>query len=190
MLHPWPVLDSRPVFDAGLFQVSRDRTRSPRTGGEHEVHIVHMVDWLMVVPLTTEGRLVLVRQYRHGSRAMSLELPGGLHDGRGERPATGAARELAEETGYGGGELCLLGELRPQPALLSNRLWIYLARDVRPTAPPALDPGEDIELVLLDPRELPARLAAGEINNAMVLAALAMANYGGHLTPQAKERKQ
>lgn len=189
-LSPWPVLDSRPVFDAGLFQVSRDRTRSPRTGGEHEVHVIHMVDWLMVVPLTTEGRLVLVRQYRHGSRAMSLELPGGLHDGRGERPETGAARELAEETGYGGGELLLLGALHPQPALLSNRLWIYLARGVRPTTPPALDAGEDIELVLLDPADLPARLAAGEINNAMVLAALAMADCGGHLAPEPKERAQ
>ncbi|HEX7156200.1 MAG TPA: hypothetical protein VF229_03240, partial [Burkholderiaceae bacterium] len=82
---PWPLLRSQAVFDAGLFSVSRDRARSPRTGGEHDFHVVHMADWLMVVPLTADGRLVLVRQYRHGSRAISLELPGGLHDHGGER---------------------------------------------------------------------------------------------------------
>lgn len=172
---PWPLLQSQPVFDAGLFSVSRDRARSPRTGGEHDFHVVHMADWLMVVPLTAEGRLVLVRQYRHGSRAVSLELPGGLHDHGGERPEAGAARELAEETGYGGGELVFLGELRPQPALLSNRLWVYLARGVRANTRPQPDAAEDIEVVLLAWEEVPARIAAGEIDNAMAIAALALA---------------
>ena len=65
MIRPWPRLASQPVFDAGLFSVTRDRTRSPRTGAECEVHVVHMVDWLMTVALTADGELVLVRQYRH-----------------------------------------------------------------------------------------------------------------------------
>jgi 8-oxo-dGTP pyrophosphatase MutT (NUDIX family) len=90
-----------------------------------------MVDWLMTVPLTDGGELVMVRQYRHGSGEASLEIPGGLDDGAGERPEEGAARELAEETGYGGGVLQFLGALRPQPALMSNRVRIYLARGVR-----------------------------------------------------------
>ena len=181
MIRPWPLIASQPVFDAGLFSVTRDRTRSPRTGAERDVYVVHMVDWLMTVALTADGELVLVRQYRHGSRAASLEIPGGLHDAAGEHPEEGAARELAEETGYAGGVLSLLGELRPQPALLSNRVRIYLAQGVQRSAAPQPDAGEDIEVVLLDPREVPARIASGEMNNAMTVAALALARFGGHL---------
>ncbi|MFH1706853.1 MAG: NUDIX hydrolase [Planctomycetota bacterium] len=110
-------------------------------------------------------------------------MPGGLHDGdtAEESPEQGAARELAEETGYSGGAWAFLGQLRPQPALFSNRAWIYLARDVRLTSAPKLDAGEDIEVVLLDAQEIPARIASGEINNAMTVAALALAFYGGYL---------
>ncbi len=190
MLRPWPLIASEPVFDAGLFQVTRDRVRSPRTGGERDFHLLHMADWLLVVPLTTDGKLVLVRQYRHGSRAIGLEVPGGLHDGAGEGPEKGAIREVAEETGYGnGGEpLVFLGELRPQPALLANRAWIYLAEGLRPVAGQNLDAGEDIEVVLVDPREIPERIANGEINNAMTVAALSLAQLGGYLKPGACRR--
>ncbi len=181
MIRPWPRLASQPVFDAGLFRVTRERTRSPRTGGERDVYVVHMADWLMTVPFTAQGELVLVRQYRHGSGEASLEVPGGLHDATEERPEQGAARELAEETGYGDGVLSFLGELRPQPALLSNRVRIYLAQGTRRTAAPQPDAGEDIEVVLLDPREVPARIASGEINNAMTVTALALARFGGYL---------
>ncbi len=180
-LQPWPLVASRPVFDAGLFQVSCDRARSPRTGREHDFHVVHMVDWLMVVPLTAQAELVLVRQYRHGSRQMSLELPGGLHDGAEEAAQAGAARELAEETGYGGGELFWLGDLRPQPALLSNRLRVYIATGLRLNMAPALDAGEDIEVVPINVREVWGRIACGDIDNAMAIAALAMASQAGYL---------
>jgi hypothetical protein len=88
---------------------------------------------------------------------------------------------LAEETGYGDGELILLGTLHPQPALLSNRAHIYLARGVRVIAPPKPDAEEDIEVVLVDPREVPVRIGSAEINNAMTVAALALAHFGGHL---------
>ena len=183
MIRPWPLIASVQVFETRLFRVMCDRARSPRTGDERDFHVIQMVDWLMVVPITDAGKLVMVRQYRHGSRLVSLEVPGGLHDGAGERPEQGAVRELAEETGYGnaGGKSLLIGELRPQPALFANRVWIYLARDVLPMTGPEPDAGEDIEVVLLDPHDIPARIAGGEINNAMTVAALALAQHGGHL---------
>lgn len=183
MIRPWPLLSSEPVYDAGLLRVMRDRARSPRTGGERDFHVIRMVDWLMAVALTEDQQLVMVRQYRHGSREESLEVPGGLRDGdrAAENAEQGAARELAEETGYAGGTWNLLGQLRPQPALLSNRVWIYLARGVRATSAPDLDAGEDIEVVLLDIKEIPARIASGEINNAMTIAALGLAFFAGQL---------
>jgi len=183
MIRPWPLLASEQVFETRLFSVMADRARSPRTGGERTFHLIRMVDWLLVAPITDAGKLVMVRQYRHGSRMAGLELPGGLHDGAGERPVEGIIRELAEETGYGNpdSEPLFLGELRPQPALLTNRVRIYLAKDVRPMAEPDPDPGEDIEVLLLSPDEIPSRIATGEINNAMTVAALSLAQLGGHL---------
>ena len=183
MIQPWPLLSSEVVFDAGLLRVTRDRARSPRTGADRDFHVIRMVDWLLAVALTEDRQLVMVRQYRHGSREESLELPGGLQDGdpAAESAEQGAVRELAEETGYGGGTWRFLGQLRPQPALLSNRAWIYLARGVRPTRAPDPDAGEDIEVVLLDPRDIPARIASGEINNAMTVAALGLAFFAGQL---------
>lgn len=181
MVRPWPLIASEQIFGTGLFRVTRDRACSPRTGEVRNFDVVHMVDWLLVVPLTIDGRLVLVRQYRHGSREAGLEVPGGLHDAADARPEEGAARELAEETGYGDGELVLLGELRPQPALLSNRACIYLAKNVQRLSEPKLDAGEDIDVVLIDRCEVPARIGAGEITNAMTIAALGLARFGGHL---------
>lgn len=181
MTRPWPLLASEVVFDAGLLRLTRDRARSPRTGDERDFCVIRMVDWLLAVPVTADGKLVMVRQYRHGSREISLEVPGGLRDGEStlEEAEHGAVRELAEETGYGGGTWQLLGQLRPHPALFANRAWIYLAEDVVPTTAPNQDAGEDIEVVLVDIDEVPARIASGEINNAITVAALALAQLGG-----------
>jgi len=180
-VRPWQLISSERVFDAGLFRVHRDRARSPRTGREMDFTLVHMVDWLMVVPVTVDGRLVLVRQYRHGSRNTSLEIPGGLHDDRTQTPQQGAARELAEETGFGGGEFSRLGVLSPQPAFLSNRVHVYLAKDVRRITEPEPDAGEDIEPVLVDCKTIEARITGGDITNAMSVAALALARFSGGL---------
>ncbi len=177
MTGAWPLLTSTPVLDLGLFRVTLDRARSPRTQDERSFYVVHMADWLLVVALTVAGKLLMVRQYRHGARAAGLEVPGGLHDRAGERPEEGAARELAEETGHACGGLRLLAALRPQPALLANRVWIYLARDARPNSAPDPDAGEDFDVVLVDPREIPSRIASGEIANAMTVAALALAGF-------------
>ena len=181
MIQAWPLLDSAEVFDAGIFRVARDSARSPRTGTPRQFHVVQIADFVMVVALTRSRELVLVRQYRHGSRAASLEVPGGLHDGQGETPQQGAARELLEETGYGGGRWQKLGELRPQPAMLNNRSWIFLCTDVELLAAPQQDAGEDIDVELLPGRDLLGAIADGYIDNAQSVAALALAHMGGHL---------
>lgn len=181
MVSPWPLVDSVEVFDAGLFRVEKDSARSPRTGISRDFLVIHINDFVLTVGLTCARELVLVRQYRHGSRTASLEIPGGLHDGCGETPQQGAARELLEETGYGGGCWCFLGELRPQPAMQANRAWIFLATGIELLARAELDVGEDIELELLPLRSLVASIADGSIDNALTIAALGLAQFGGHL---------
>lgn len=171
----WSVLASEPAGDYGLFRVTRDRARSPHTGNDHDVLAVHMSDWLTVVPLTAKNALVMVRQYRHGSRSIDLELPGGLLDHRDESPAAGVQRELLEETGYGGGDLISLGKLWPQPAFLSNRIWLFAMTGVAFQGEQILESGEEMEVVIIKPESISERIRSGEIGNAMTICALALA---------------
>jgi len=180
LIEPWPLVSSERVADVGLFQVTRDRARSPRSGQEWDYHVVHMQDWLLMVPLTRDGRLVMVRQFRHGSRRIGLEVPGGRWDA-GEQPQEGALRELLEETGFSGGPVADLGALWPQPAFLANRVHIFLAAGLERAQTPQPEPDEEIEVVLIAPGEIDLLIAAGEIHSAMTVTALALARASGHI---------
>ena len=110
---PWTTLESEPIQDCRVFSVRRIRTRSPRTGDAHDFFAIDSSDWVNVVPITPDGRVVMVRQYRHGAGELTLETPGGLVD-PGETPAAAAARELLEETGYAADEIVSLGAVSPE----------------------------------------------------------------------------
>jgi 8-oxo-dGTP pyrophosphatase MutT (NUDIX family) len=128
-------------------------------------------DWVNVIPVTPAGEVVLVRQYRHGVKELTLEIPGGLVD-PDEDPATAALRELQEETGYSAGEVIPLGAVQAQPAIQNNTCHTFLARGVTRTAAPVPDDGEDLQVVTVPLGELEDRVRRGEIAHGLVLAAL------------------
>ena len=167
----WKSLDSELLQKCKVFEVSRKRARSPRTGDEHFFYTIAASDWVNVVPLTPDDQIVMVRQYRHGSEEITLEIPGGMVD-PGESPAEAAARELLEETGYRARELSPLGVVNPNPALFANRCYTFLAKDAEKVAEIRNHGGTEEVAVELVPRaELHQRLRAGEIDHALVLAA-------------------
>ena len=168
---PWTLVDSTPLADCAVFRVSRDRARSPRSGEEHDFYRLEAGDWVNVVPVTPAGDVVLVRQYRHGSRTRTLEIPGGMVDA-GETPAEAAARECLEETGYGGGRIEPLGVVNPNPALFGNRCHTFLADGVERVGAIRNEGTEETLVEVLSPAELDACVAAGEIDHALVIAAL------------------
>jgi 8-oxo-dGTP pyrophosphatase MutT (NUDIX family) len=131
-------------------------------------------DWVSVVPVTDEGSFVLVRQYRHGIDAPTLEVPGGIIE-EGQDPADAAVRELREETGYGGGTLISLGASLPNPALQNNWHHMFLARGVRRLGDPEFDVGEYCEVIMVPGSEIRTRIRTGDVNHALVLLALARA---------------
>ncbi len=95
----WKVTSSKEGGSYGIFSFRTDRALSPRTGLEYDFFILESSPWVNIIPLTPENEVVLVRQYRHGIRDLSLEIPGGLVEEQ-DTPEETARRELREETGY------------------------------------------------------------------------------------------
>jgi len=116
-LSPWVTLIEKTVRIRGLVE-------------DQIYHSFAQLDYVSILAITSEGRILTVRQYRPALDKFTLELPGGLID-EGENPEIAATRELFEETGYViAGDLEFLGCLSPDTGRLENKLWCYLAKGV------------------------------------------------------------
>lgn len=170
-LVPFTTVARETVAKCRVFDVDRVHRRSGLTGKTHEFFQLSAAEWVNIVAITQDGEAVLVRQERHGTEAMSLELPGGLVD-PGETPAEAALRELREETGYRGLVAEPLGFVHPNPAIQANRCHSFLALDVVLEGAQRLDGREEIEVVRVPVRELREMVRLGEITHALVVTAL------------------
>jgi ADP-ribose pyrophosphatase len=170
MIKPWKCIRSQPAQSFRVFSIRTDTAISPRTGMTHDFYIIESRDWINVIPLTADHRVVMVRQYRHGSREITLEIPGGLLD-PGDTPEEAAARELLEETGYQAEEYTEIGVSNPNPAIFNNRCYTYTAQHLKKVSDPRLDQAEDIEVVLVPLSEIPGLIRNGEIDHAIVISA-------------------
>jgi len=166
----WKILSASPVTACRVFDVRTDRARSPRTGETHVFFIVESLDWVNVIPITVDQKVVLIEQYRHGIRDITLEIPGGLIEDH-DTPAGAASRELREETGYRETELIPLGWVHPNPALQNNRCYTFIAKNVVLEGTQHLDEKEDIGVVLYPLKEVPGLIRGGAITNSLILAA-------------------
>jgi ADP-ribose pyrophosphatase len=173
MIKPWKCIRSQPAQSFRVFSIRTDTTISPRTGTEHDFYIIESRDWINVIPLTTDHQVVMIRQYRHGSREVTLEIPGGLSD-PGDTPEKAAARELLEETGYQAKEWTKIGVVNPNPAIFNNRCYTFLAQDIKKIAAPTPDQAEDIEVILIPLSKIPELIRKGEIDHAIVITAFSL----------------
>jgi ADP-ribose diphosphatase len=167
---PWKLLSSHVNEAFRIFNLRTDRACSPRTHKAHDFYILESADWVNVIPITSGREVVLIRQYRHGTREVTLEIPGGIVE-PGDSPGEAARRELREETGYREAGIILLGSVHPNPAFLTNRCYTYVAKDVVRVQKQEQDEKEDIEVVVRPVSEVPRLIREGEITHALVLAA-------------------
>ena len=129
----------------------------------------------MAVPITADGRFVLVRQYRFAMRGRLLEFPAGTVEDS-EEPLATIQREIQEETGYSAATWKKLGEFPNAPGYSDEIIYAYLATDLEKLAePPALDDDEDIEVVLMDADTLEQEILEGTPIDAKSIAAFYMA---------------
>ena len=171
---PWKRIELLRSLDFGIFKVNEYRAEDPRDGSEHgRVHL-DVRDTVSVLALTPDGLAVMVRQYRFGVEANTLELAAGLIE-VGEAPEAAAARELEEETGYRAESWTSLGWFHPNPAWQNNRQHVFLAEGCVRAHDGKQDAGEDIEVELIAKDRLPALVASGEITHSSVMATLYLA---------------
>jgi ADP-ribose pyrophosphatase len=169
MLKNWELTDSKIDRDYRVFRIKSEQALSPRTSKEGRFYVIDTNDWVNVIPITDDGRIVMIRQYRHGSKEITLEIPGGLVDE--SNPEDAAVRELLEETGYAGEKVTFLGATNPNPAIFNNLCHTYLVEGVKKVSEIDLDPDEDIEVELMPVSEIPGLIEKGIVNHALVIVA-------------------
>lgn len=143
----WRRAASERIADCRVFRVREDFCERAGDNLKGTFFVIENPDWVNVIALTEEKKVVLIEQFRHGAEEITLEIPGGMIDD-GESPETAARRELAEETGYTSENFVFLGKTRPNPALQNNRIFHFLALDCRKTVETNFDEHESIAVKL------------------------------------------
>jgi 8-oxo-dGTP pyrophosphatase MutT (NUDIX family) len=161
----------RTLVSTRVLDLRSEHFRHPVRGTERDFVVIHAPDWVNVVAVTPDSRIVLVRQFRFGSDELSLEIPGGVIE-KGEDPVAAGLRELSEETGYGGGRVRLLGSVRPNPAIQDNRCHFVLVEGAVPTDPMKWDDDEEIQVSTVPVTEALALARTGGITHSLSVAAL------------------
>jgi len=172
MIKPWRKISSKPLGDFRVFTLRSDKKVSPRTNNEHDFFVIDSVNWVNVLAVTPENQLVMVEQYRHGSDTVELEIPGGMIDEGETNPLAAGLRELQEETGYGGENAQIIGEVFPNPAIQSNTCFVVLVQNCVCKHATEFDHAEDLITKLVPIAEIPKLVAEGKIKHSLVIVAL------------------
>ncbi len=161
-------------MDMTIFRTRFDWMRNPRNGKDVRVTIVESADSVNGMVLTTEGEVVLTRQFRFGIGRHILEVPGGLLE-PGEKPETAMARELQEETGHTAHTFHYLGKVAANPVFMDSYIHHFLVLDARPTHALDLDDAEDIRVERYALDEVWRMVRAGEFIHPHSFSALVRA---------------
>lgn len=179
----WTEEERRQIIDRKIFSVWESNCKPPESqNNKQKTHIftvIDAMDWVIIIPVMnkhSKKEFVMVWQWRHGSKCLSLEFPGGVLE-PGEEPKEAAIRELAEETGYKPGKIEKIGEFSPNPAIMSNRVHFFLAEDLSGNGKQNLDEDEYVEVVMVDIDEVIQGMGNPPYIHALMGTALTLYNH-------------
>ncbi len=172
-LAKWVVKEETYFERFRIFDVLKSTRINPRTSVAVDFLLMRGLDWVIVIALTEKNEVVLIEQYRHGSEEITTEIPGGCIE-PGENPLDSGLRELREETGFVATSAESLGVIFANPALQGMRCHIFLAKGAKLSSAPTLDPGEDINVLLMPLSEVFEKIRRGEITHSLVVAAFGL----------------
>lgn len=170
MIKEFELLERKKVDSNRVFDYCKDTLKLP--DGRIRVYetLVHK-GAAAIVPVLPDGRILMVRQYRHAIRRVSLEIPAGGRNGREEPFEVAAKRELEEETGYRCGEMTHLISIVTAIAYCDEVIEVYVAGDLVPTRQ-NLDPDEFIDVCPYTLEELVRMIYEGQIQDSKTIASV------------------
>ena len=167
----WKLLRSEEGLDLRIAKLRFDWWQNPRNGTELKATVLEISDWVNIVALTPEDKILVVKQFRLGTQLVTTETPAGIMEA-GEDPKDAAIRELAEETGYTTDDWTYLGSVEPNPAFQDNHCHQFLAKGVVCTQDVNQDDGEDVEFCEMTLDEVKEEIKAGRMRNSLSLLTL------------------
>ncbi len=168
----WKTLATEYIFKDLWFKVRRDKCETPSGVIVDPYYVYEFPDWVTALPVTEDGKVILVRQYRHALGEICLETPGGCVDDTDKDIETAVARELLEETGYSFSSYDFLGKISANPSTNNNLMHLFLARGGKRVAAQQLDENEEMEVELYSMDELKLLLKENKIIQSMHIACI------------------
>ena len=168
----WKTLSSEYLFNDLWFKVRKEKCETPDGKIVDPYYVYEFPTWVGALPVTQDGKIVMVRQYRHALGETMIEIPGGCVDDTDKNPEEAIARELLEETGFSFSSYEYLGRISPNPSTNTNVLHMFLAKEGELVASQKLDDNEEIEVVLLSIDELKQLLRENKIVQSMHVACI------------------
>ncbi len=174
-MKPWQVLSVAMLLDRPPWlRVYAEHVRLPNGHELPDYYRIEMPDWAQIFAVTDDGRVPMVRHYKHGARTVSLELPAGYIE-PGEAPERAARRELLEETGFVADDWRYLGRFFVDGNRGCGATHVFLARGARQVGSPQLEQSEIMEQQRLTVAEVRAAWLAGALQNVGTLGAVGLA---------------
>jgi len=167
----WKVFDMQYVLKSPWLSVRKDHVLLPNGTELDDFYVLEYRHWVCIIAVTTEGKYLIEKQYRHGINQECYELCAGIVE-KDEDPLVAAKRELLEETGYTSDEWTYLGKAAPNASAMTNFCYCYIAKNVKKVDTQHLDSSEDITVLEVSKDKLIELMKSEAIVEADMLAGL------------------